>query len=336
MGITIGINGFGRIGRYILRAISANPDKYGDVTVAAINDLTDAKTLAHLFKYDSIFGIFNGDVSHKDNVLVVNNKEIRVHSEKDPKQIPWKADGVDVVIEATGAFRDKAKTMAHIEAGAKKVVITAPAKNEDITMVMGVNEDKYNKNEHHIISNASCTTNCLAPVVKVLNDEFGVEKGLMTTIHSYTNDQRILDLPHSDLRRARAAALSMIPTTTGAAKAVTLVIPEMKGKLDGMAVRVPTPNVSVVDFCCLLKKEATAEVINAAFKKASEGKLKGILQYCDEPLVSVDFLGNYHSSIVDAESTAVVGGNFVKVLSWYDNEWGYSVRVIDLVKYIMK
>lgn len=336
MGITIGINGFGRIGRNILRAISANPDKYGDVTVAAINDLTDAKTLAHLFKYDSIFGIFNGDVSHKDNVLVVNNKEIRVHSEKDPKQIPWKADGVDVVIEATGAFRDKAKTMAHIEAGAKKVVITAPAKNEDITMVMGVNEDKYNKNEHHIISNASCTTNCLAPVVKVLNDEFGVEKGLMTTIHSYTNDQRILDLPHSDLRRARAAALSMIPTTTGAAKAVTLVIPEMKGKLDGMAVRVPTPNVSVVDFCCLLKKEATAEVINAAFKKASEGKLKGILQYCDEPLVSVDFLGNYHSSIVDAESTAVVGGNFVKVLSWYDNEWGYSVRVIDLVKYIMK
>ncbi|HOW84312.1 MAG TPA: type I glyceraldehyde-3-phosphate dehydrogenase, partial [Spirochaetota bacterium] len=244
MGIKIGINGFGRIGRNVTRAILLNPDKYGDIEIVSINDLTDAKTLAHLLKYDSVFGIFKGSISTRENAIIVNGREIRVHSEKDPKQIPWKADGVEVVVESTGVFRDKAKTMAHIEAGAKKVIISAPGKNEDITVVMGVNEDKYNKNEHHIISNASCTTNCLAPVVKVLNDEFGVERGLMTTIHSYTNDQRILDLPHSDLRRARAAALSMIPTTTGAAKAVTLVIPELKGKLDGIALRVPTPNVS--------------------------------------------------------------------------------------------
>ncbi|HRZ25334.1 MAG TPA: type I glyceraldehyde-3-phosphate dehydrogenase [Spirochaetota bacterium] len=336
MGIKIGINGFGRIGRNVTRAILLNPDKYGDIEIVSINDLTDAKTLAHLLKYDSVFGIFKGSISTRENAIIVNGREIRVHSEKDPKQIPWKADGVEVVVESTGVFRDKAKTMAHIEAGAKKVIISAPGKNEDITVVMGVNEDKYNKNEHHIISNASCTTNCLAPVVKVLNDEFGVEKGLMTTIHSYTNDQRILDLPHSDLRRARAAALSMIPTTTGAAKAVTLVIPELKGKLDGLAVRVPTPDVSLVDFCCLVKKQVTAEEVNAALKKAAEGKLKGILQYCDELLVSVDFLGNNHSSIIDADSTTVVGGNMVKVLSWYDNEWGYSVRVVDLIQYIMK
>lgn len=336
MGVTVGINGFGRIGRNVLRAVFTNPEKYSDIQIGSINDLTDAKTLAHLLKYDSVFGIFKGDVSVKENSIVVNGKEIKVHSEKDPKQIPWKSDGVDVVIEATGVFRDKAKTMAHIEAGAKKVIITAPAKNEDITVVMGVNEDKYIKDEHHIISNASCTTNCLAPVVKVLNDTFGIEHGLMTTIHSYTNDQRILDLPHSDLRRARAAALSMIPTTTGAAKAVTLVIPELKGKLDGMAIRVPTPDVSVVDFSCVVKKNVTPEEVNKALKQAAEGKLKGILQYCDEPLVSIDFVGNYHSSIVDAESTSVVGGNFVKVLSWYDNEWGYSVRVVDLVQYIMK
>ncbi|HOO71122.1 MAG TPA: type I glyceraldehyde-3-phosphate dehydrogenase [Spirochaetota bacterium] len=336
MGITIGINGFGRIGRNVLRAIFSKPEKYGDIKIAAINDLTDAKTLAHLLKYDSVFGIFQGEISSKENSIIVNGKEIKIHSEKDPKQIPWKNDGVDVVVESTGIFRDKAKAMAHVEAGAKKVIISAPGKNEDITMVMGVNEEKYIKDEHTVISNASCTTNCLAPVVKVLNDEFGVEKGLMTTVHSYTNDQRILDLPHSDLRRARAAALSMIPTTTGAAKAVTLVIPELKGKLDGMAVRVPTPDVSLVDFCCIVKKQVTAEEINAAIKKASEGKMKGILQYCDEPLVSIDFVRNDHSSIFDADSTTVVGGDFIKVLSWYDNEWGYSVRVVDLIQYIMK
>ena len=336
MGITIGINGFGRIGRNVLRAIFMNPEKYRDVEIASINDLTDAKTLAHLLKYDSVFGIFKGDVAAKDNAVIVNGKQIKVHSEKDPRQIPWKADGVEVVVEATGIFRDKDKAMAHIESGARKVIISAPAKNEDITIVLGVNEEKYNKDEHHIISNASCTTNCLAPIVKVLNDNFGIEKGLMTTIHSYTNDQRILDLPHSDLRRARAAALSMIPTTTGAAKAVTLVIPELKGRLDGMAIRVPTPDVSLVDFCSTVNKDVTREDINNALKKASEGTLKGILQYCEEPLVSIDFVGNSHSSIVDADSTSVVGGNFVKTLGWYDNEWGYSVRVVDLIQYIMK
>ena len=336
MGITIGINGFGRIGRNVLRAIYMNPEKYRDVEIASINDLTDAKTLAHLLKYDSVFGIFKGDVAAKDNAVIVNGKQIKVHSEKDPRQIPWKADGVEVVVEATGVFRDKDKAMAHIESGARKVIISAPAKNEDITIVLGVNEEKYNKDEHHIISNASCTTNCLAPIVKVLNDNFGIEKGLMTTIHSYTNDQRILDLPHSDLRRARAAALSMIPTTTGAAKAVTLVIPELKGRLDGMAIRVPTPDVSLVDFCSVVNKDVTREDINNALKKASEGTLKGILQYCEEPLVSIDFVGNSHSSIVDADSTCVVGGNFVKTLGWYDNEWGYSVRLVDLIQYIMK
>lgn len=336
MAIRVGINGFGRIGRNVLRAIFAKQDKYGDVEIVSINDLTDAATLAHLLKYDSIFGAFQGEVSHTDTELIVNGKKIKVHSEKDPKKIPWKADNVEVVIESTGAFRDKEKAMWHVEAGAKKVIISAPAKGEDITIVMGVNEDKYKAAEHHIISNASCTTNCLAPVAKVLNDEFGIEKGLMTTIHSYTNDQRILDLPHSDLRRARAAALSMIPTTTGAAKAVALVIPELKGKLDGGAMRVPTPNVSIVDFVCTLKKDVTLEDVNGALKKAAEGKLKGILQFCEEELVSVDFNGNDHSSIVDAPSTKVLGGNLVKVMSWYDNEWGYSLRIVDLVKYITK
>lgn len=336
MTIKLGINGFGRIGRNVLRGIANNPDKYRDVEVASINDLTNAKTLAHLLKYDSVFGIFDGTVSSTDDAIIVNGKKIKVHSQKDPKQIPWKDDGVDVVVEATGAFRDKDKVMAHVEAGAKKVIITAPAKNEDITIVMGVNEDKYQKDKHIVLSNASCTTNCLAPVAKVLNDTFGIEKGHMTTIHSYTNDQRILDLPHSDLRRARAAALSMIPTTTGAAKAVALVIPELKGKLDGGAMRVPTPNVSVVDFVCVVKQEATVEKVNAALKSAAEGRLKGILQYCDEELVSVDFLGNNCSSIVDSLETKVIGGNLVKVLSWYDNEWGYSLRVIDLAQYIMK
>ncbi|MCU0847888.1 MAG: type I glyceraldehyde-3-phosphate dehydrogenase [Spirochaetes bacterium] len=336
MSIKVSINGFGRIGRNILRGIESNQDKYKDVEVVSINDLTDSKTLAHLFKYDSIFGIFAGEVSHTADSIVVNGRKIKVYKEKDPKNLPWKSDGIDVVVESSGAFRDKEKVMAHIEAGAKKAIISAPAKNEDITIVLGVNEEKYNKNEHNVISNASCTTNCLAPVAKVLNDNFGIEKGLMTTIHSYTNDQKILDLPHSDLRRARAAALSMIPTTTGAAKAVALVIPELKGKLDGLAIRVPTPNVSLVDFVCQLKKDVTKEEVNAALKQAAGGKLKGILQFCEEELVSVDFLGNPHSSIVDADNTFVSGGNMVKVMSWYDNEWAYSLRVVDLIKYIMK
>ncbi len=336
MAIKVSINGFGRIGRNILRGIMGNPKMYGDIEVVSINDLTDAKTLAHLFKYDSIFGIFDGQVSSGKDAIMVNGKTIKVHSEKDPSKLPWKAENVDVVVEATGVFRDKEKCMIHINNGAKKVIITAPAKNEDITIVLGVNEDKYDKNNHHIISNASCTTNCLAPVVKVLHDRFGIEKGHMTTIHSYTNDQRILDLPHSDLRRARAATLSMIPTTTGAAKAIGLVIPELKGKLDGNSIRVPTPDVSVVDFVSVVKEPVTVEKVNAALKEASEGKLKGILQYCDEELVSIDFLGNSHSSIVDAQSTKVIEGNLVKVLSWYDNEWAYSLRVVDLIKYIMK
>lgn len=336
MSVKIAINGFGRIGRNVLRAIIQDQKSYGDIEVVSINDLTDAATLAHLLKYDSVFGRFQGDVSHTEKAIIVNGKEIKVHSEKDPAQLPWKAEGVQVVIEATGAFRDKEKAMKHVEAGAQKVVITAPAKGEDITIVMGVNEEKYNDAEHHIISNASCTTNCLAPVMKVLNDSFGVEHGLMTTIHSYTNDQRILDLPHSDLRRARAAAVSMIPTTTGAAKAVALVIPELKGKLDGGAVRVPTPNVSLVDVVCVLKKKVTNDEVVDALRKAADGKMKGILAMSDEPLVSVDFVGNNNSSIVDVDSTTVIGDNMVKVLSWYDNEWGYSVRCVDLVKYIMK
>ncbi len=336
MSIKIGINGFGRIGRNILRIIMQEKGLYGDIEVMGINDLTDAATLAHLFKYDSIFGIFKGEVSHTENEIVVDGKKIRIHSEKEPGLLPWKADGVEVVIESTGKFTEKSKAVAHMEAGAKKVVISAPAKGEDITIVLGVNEDKYRAAEHHVISNASCTTNCLAPVVKVLHDSFGIEKGLMTTIHSYTNDQRILDFPHKDLRRARAAALSMIPTTTGAAKAVTLVIPELKGKLDGLAVRVPTPNVSLVDFVCTVKKSTSKEDVLAALKAAANGKLKGYLDVSMEPLVSVDFLGNPHSSIVDGQSVFTVDGTLVKVLSWYDNEWGYSKRVVDLVKYVMK
>ncbi len=336
MTVKIGINGFGRIGRNVLRGIFENPELYGDVEVVSINDLTDSKTLAHLFKYDSVFRIFKGDVSSTDDSIVVNGKKIRVHSEKDPSKLPWGDEGVDVVIESTGVFRDKEKAGLHIKAGAKKVIISAPAKDEDITIVMGVNDKEYKKDEHHIISNASCTTNCLAPVAKVLNDEFGIEKGLMTTVHSYTNDQKVLDAPHKDLRRARAAAVSMIPTTTGAAKAVALVIPDLKGKLDGGAMRVPTPDVSIVDLTCNLKKDVTVEEVNKAIKKAAEGQLKGILQYCDEELVSVDFTGNPHSSIFDALSTKVVGGNLLKVLSWYDNEWGYSLRCIDLAVYLMK
>ncbi|MCL1911067.1 MAG: type I glyceraldehyde-3-phosphate dehydrogenase [Leptospirales bacterium] len=335
MEIKAGINGFGRIGRNVLRGILSYPEIYKGLDIAGVNDLADVKTLAHLFKYDSVFGTFSGEVSVSANSLIVNGKEIKVYSERDPARIPWGRDKVDVVIESTGQFTDKEKAEAHISAGAKKVIISAPAKNEDITIVMGVNEGSYNKDSHHVISNASCTTNCLAPIVKVLNDRFGIEYGSMTTIHSYTNDQRILDLPHSDLRRARAAALSMIPTTTGAAKAVALVIPELKGKLDGGAVRVPTPDVSVVDFVCVLKKDVTVDSVNGVLKNAAEGELKGILAFTEEELVSVDFTGNPHSSIVDASLTKVIGSRLVKVFSWYDNEWGYSLRVADLAKFIM-
>ena len=336
MAIKTGINGFGRIGRNVLRAVLADPKTYGELDVICINDLTDSRTLAHLLKYDSVFGIFQGDVSHTDDSIIVNGKKIKVSSEKDPSNIPWGAMGVDVVIESTGQFTSKEKASLHLKSGAKKVLISAPGKDEDITIVMGVNEGDYKKGEHHIISNASCTTNCLAPVAKILNDEFTIEHGSMTTIHSYTNDQRILDLPHKDLRRARAAALSMIPTTTGAAKAVALVIPALKGKLDGGAIRVPTPNVSIVDFVCTVGKDVTVETVNGALKAAANGKLKGILGFSEEPLVSIDFVGNSNSSIVDAESTKVIGNRLVKVMSWYDNEWGYSLRIADLAKYVMK
>lgn len=336
MTVKVGINGFGRIGRNVLRGIVLDPKTYGDLEITAVNDLTDAKTLAHLFKYDSVFGIFKGDVSHTDDSIVVNGKKIKVYSQSNPADIPWKETGVDVVIESTGKFTDKEKCQAHITAGAKKVLISAPGKNEDITIVMGVNNDKYDKSKHHIISNASCTTNCLAPVAKVINDEFGIEHGSMTTIHAYTNDQRILDLPHKDLRRARAANLSMIPTTTGAAKAVALVIPELKGKLDGGAIRVPTPDVSIVDLVCVVSKDVTVESVNAALKNAANGKLKGILGYCEEPLVSIDFTGNSDSSIVDALSTKVMGSRLLKVMSWYDNEWGYSLRIADMAKFVMQ
>jgi len=332
MSIKVGINGFGRIGRNALKAAFK---KHPEIEVVAINDLFDTKTLAHLLKYDSVFGTFDAEVEAKDSSIVVNGKEIKIFAERDLTNIPWKDLGVEIVVESTGVFTSREKAIGHIEAGgAKKVIISAPAKGEDITIVMGVNEEKYNPNEHHVISNASCTTNCLAPVAKVLMDNFGIEKGLMNTVHSYTNDQRILDLPHKDLRRARAAALNIIPTTTGAAKAVALVIPELKGKLNGFALRVPTPTVSVVDLTCLLSKSATAEQINEALKEAAEGKMKGILGYTEEPLVSMDFKGCDLSSIVDGLSTMVIEDNLVKVVSWYDNEWGYANRVMDLVEYI--
>ena len=332
MSIKVGINGFGRIGRNALKAAFKN---HPDIEVVAINDLFDTKTLAHLLKYDSIFGTFDAEVEVTDSSIVVNGKEIKIFAERDLANIPWGDLGVDVVVESTGVFRSKDQAIKHIEVGgAKKVIISAPAKGEDITIVMGVNEDKYDPKEHHVISNASCTTNCLAPVAKVLMENFGIEKGLMNTIHSYTNDQRILDLPHKDLRRARAAALNIIPTTTGAAKAVALVIPELKGKLNGFALRVPTPTVSVVDLTCQLSKSATAEQINEALKEAAEGKMKGILGYTEEPLVSMDFKGCELSSIVDGLSTMVIEDDMVKVVAWYDNEWGYSCRVMDLVKYI--
>ncbi|QXM05688.1 type I glyceraldehyde-3-phosphate dehydrogenase [Crassaminicella indica] len=333
MSVKVAINGFGRIGRNAFKVAMEKTD--ANFEIVAINDLTDPATLAHLLKYDSCFGKFNGTVEVKEGAIVVNGKEIKIYAERDPENLPWKELGVEIVIESTGIFRDKEKAEKHIKAGAKKVIISAPAKNEDITIVLGVNEEKYDPKNHHVISNASCTTNCLAPFAKIVDEKFGIKKGLMTTVHSYTNDQRILDLPHSDLRRARAAAESIIPTTTGAAKAVALVLPQLKGKLNGMAMRVPTPTVSVVDLVVELEKPATVEEINEAFKAAAEGELKGILGYSDEPLVSVDYRQDPRSSIVDGLSTMVMDGNMAKIVSWYDNEWGYSNRVIDLVSYII-
>ncbi len=330
MAIRVGINGFGRIGRNVLRAGLSR----AELEFVAVNDLTDAKTLAHLLKYDSVHGKFGVNVEGKKDSLLVDGKEIRVFALKDPAQLPWKDLGVDVVLESTGKFTDREGGSKHLEAGAKKVVISAPAKNPDVSLVLGVNEKVYDPSKHHIISMGSCTTNCLAPIAKILVDEFGVEYGLMTTIHAYTNDQVILDFPHKDLRRARAAAMSMIPTTTGAATALSLVIPELKGKMDGMAIRVPTPNVSVVDLVVGLKKETTVEHLNNVFKSYAEGKLKGILSYCEEPLVSIDFNGNPHSSIVDGTSTKVIGGKLAKILSWYDNEWGFSNRMVELILYL--
>ena len=332
MGVRVGINGFGRIGRNVFRAAIENRN----IDFVAVNDLpTPPATLAHLLKYDSTFGELKVNIEAKENAIVVNGKEIKIMTYKDPAEIPWASMGVQVVVESTGVFTEKEKAVKHIQAGAKKVIITAPAKNEDLTVVMGVNERVYDPSKHSVISNASCTTNCLAPVAKVLIEKFGIKRGLMTTIHSYTNDQRILDLVHKDLRRARAAALSMIPTTTGAAKAVSLVLPELKGKLDGLAIRVPTPNVSLVDLVVEVEKDTTKEEVNMAMKEASEGKLNGILEYCDKPLVSKDFNGNPRSSIFDSGLTYVMDKRLVKVLSWYDNEWGYSCRVVDLIEYIV-
>jgi glyceraldehyde 3-phosphate dehydrogenase len=330
MALRVGINGFGRIGRNFLR-ICLGDDA---IEVVGINDLTDAKTLAHLLRYDSIHGIMDADMQVKENALVINGKEIGVTAISDPAQLPWKDLDIDVVLESTGRFVDKAGASKHLSAGAKWVIISAPAKEPDATICMGVNEESLDVSAHKIISNASCTTNCLAPIAKVIDQKFTIKRGLMTTIHSYTNDQRILDFPHKDLRRTRAAAVSMIPTTTGAARAVGLVLPHIKGKLDGMAIRVPTANVSVVDLVCDIEKEATAEAVNDALKEAAAGPMKGILQYCEEPLVSIDFNGNPHSSILDASLTKVLEGNMVKVLSWYDNEWGYSSRLKDLMLYI--
>ncbi|MFZ5945726.1 MAG: ArsJ-associated glyceraldehyde-3-phosphate dehydrogenase [Bacillota bacterium] len=332
MSLKVGINGFGRIGRNVFRAALGQEG----IDIVAVNDLTDAKTLAHLLKYDSVHGTFPGKVEAKENSIVVDGKEIKVFAEKDPAALPWGSLGVQVVVESTGRFTNGKDAKKHLQAGAKKVIISAPAKEEDITIVMGVNEDKYDPANHHILSNASCTTNCLAPVAKVLNDKFGIKRGLMTTVHSYTNDQQILDLPHKDLRRARAAAMSIIPTTTGAAKAVALVLPELKGKLNGFAMRVPTPNVSVVDLVAELEKDTSVEEVNQALKEASSGTMEGILGYSEEPLVSKDYNGDPRSSIVDALSTMLIEGNMVKVISWYDNEWGYSCRVVDLAKFIGK
>jgi glyceraldehyde 3-phosphate dehydrogenase len=328
----IGINGFGRIGRLTLRTILQYHQNR--LEVVAVNDLTDTKTNAHLFKWDSVYGRYQGEVGATDKAIIVDGKEIQVISEKDPGAIAWGKYGADIVIESTGLFTDATKAVAHTKGGAKKVIISAPAKNEDATIVLGVNENTYDPKKHTVISNGSCTTNGVAPPVKVLNDTFGITKGFMTTVHSYTNDQKIMDTVHKDIRRARAAAMNIIPTTTGAAKALALVIPALKGKLDGIAFRVPTPTVSVIDFVCNTEKEVTKERVNEAFQKAAAGPMKGILEYCTEELVSMDFKGNPHSSIIDAPSTMVIGGNLVKILAWYDNEWGYSCRLGDLAAFV--
>ncbi len=331
MPIKVGINGFGRIGRNLFRYAFGDPR----IEFVAINDLTDAKTLAHLLKYDSVMRTMNADIRHNEDGIFVNDTFIRVFAIKDPAEIPWQEHGVEVVVESTGMFRKRPDASKHLRQSVRKVIISAPATDPDITLVLGVNQEAYDPARHHIISNASCTTNCLGPVAKVLHDNFVIKSGFMTTVHSYTNDQRILDLPHKDLRRARAAAVNIIPTSTGAAKAIGLVIPELKGKVDGIAMRVPTPDVSIVDLVVTTEKNTTAEAVNAAMKAAAEGPLKGILQYVDEPLVSSDFVGNPHSSMFDAEYTKI-NGDMIKVLSWYDNEWGYSCRVADLIKYVMK
>jgi glyceraldehyde 3-phosphate dehydrogenase len=331
MAVKVGINGFGRIGRNIMRAAMGDRS----IDIVAVNDLTSAATLAHLLKYDSILGNLHGRISATSDRITVDQDQFQVLSVKDPAQLPWKSLGVDIVFESTGLFTGRDDAAKHLTAGAKKVVITAPAKKPDITVVLGVNADKYDPKSHHIISNASCTTNCLAPVAKVLHEQFTIRKGWMTTVHSYTNDQQLLDLPHKDLRRARAAALSIIPTTTGAALAVGEVLPELKGRLDGISMRVPTPNVSVVDLAALLDTKTSSEEVNQVFKDAANGPLKDILEYTDEPLVSVDFRGNPHSSILDSQYTSVMDGDFVKILSWYDNEWGYSNRCVDLLRYMV-
>lgn len=334
MAIKVGINGFGRIGRNVFRVMEKDPS----IEIVAVNDLTDAETLAHLLKYDSIHGKFDGDVKVVEGGFEVNGKFVKVLADREPANLPWKELGVELVVESTGFFTDANKAHAHIDAGAKRVIISAPAKNEDITIVMGVNSDEYDPEKHFIVSNASCTTNCLAPFAKVLRDTFGIKQGYMNTIHSYTNDQRILDLPHKDLRRARAAAQSIIPTSTGAAKAIGLVLPDLKGKLDGISTRVPTPDGSLVDLVAELERPATVEEINAAMKAAAEGPMKGILEYCEDPIVSVDIIDNPHSSIFDSKQTMVMGNEkstFIKLLSWYDNEWGYSNRVADLAKLMM-
>ena len=332
MAIRVGINGFGRIGRNVLRA---SLDKK-ELEFVAVNDLTDARTLAHLLRYDSVHGRFDAQVEAGEDLIILNGKSIGITAIRDPGQLPWRELGVEVVVESTGRFRDRASASKHLEAGAKRVVISAPAKDPDVTLVLGVNEGDYNPQNHHILSMGSCTTNCLAPMAKILSDEFGIEYGLMTTIHAYTNDQVILDFPHSDLRRARAAAMSMIPTTTGAATALSLVIPELRGKMDGMAIRVPTPNVSVVDLVAWLRKETTVDEVNATFQRYARGEMKGILNYSEEPLVSIDYNGDPHSSTVDGLSTKVAGGKMVKVISWYDNEWGFSKRMGELLLFISK
>jgi glyceraldehyde 3-phosphate dehydrogenase len=331
MGVKVGINGFGRIGRNIYRAAR---EQGSDLEIVAVNDLTDARTLAHLLKHDSNFGRFPGEVSAEGDHIAVDGARVTVLAERDPQRLPWADLGVDIVVESTGLFTDAVRARSHIDAGAKKVIITAPAKNEDITLCLGVNHTAYNPAEHHVVSNASCTTNCLAPVAKVLSDSFGIEYGLMTTVHAYTNDQVILDGPHKDLRRARAAAMSIIPTSTGAAKAVALVLPELAGKFHGMALRVPVSDVSLVDLTVTLSRDATAADVNAAMREAADGPLNGILAYSEEPLVSIDYLHDGHSSIFDSLSTMAIGGRTVKVLSWYDNEWGYSCRVVDLAEHM--